>query len=396
MFQKLFCLLILCGLVYADTYTSTQPQQIHISYGFQPNDIAITWSTFKPTNTSIVQYTANYILYDYAKGYQTKFVNGNKTQYIHRVLLTDLDYSANYFYQVGDYLGGWSKTFNFNTPPASNQWKPRLAIYGDMGLENDKSLPYLKPLVQSSKIDAIIHNGDFAYDMHEKQGEIGDKFMNQIESIAAYVPYMTSVGNHEQYNNYSNYKNRFTMPSINNENFYYNFTMGDACFVAYSTEFYFTDIKEALVQFEWLNKTLQEQTCPWVIAFGHRPMYCSNNNHDDCTKVMGFVRMALENLFYDNHVDIVLEAHEHSFEATTKIFNDRIDPKGIYHIISGSAGCREDHDPFTKKVHPWSIFRSDDYGYGIMEVVNSTHIYYQQMSVDQNPAKIIFSKWYTK
>lgn len=22
---------------------------------------------------------------------------------------------------------------------------------------------------------------------------------------------------------------------------------------------------------------------PWIIAMGHRPMYCSNNDHDDCT-----------------------------------------------------------------------------------------------------------------
>ena len=23
---------------------------------------------------------------------------------------------------------------------------------------------------------------------------------------------------------------------------------------------------------------------PWIIVFGHRPMYCSNNDDDDCTK----------------------------------------------------------------------------------------------------------------
>ena len=28
-------------------------------------------------------------------------------------------------------------------------------------------------------------------------GQVGDEFMRQIETIAAYVPYMTTVGNHE-------------------------------------------------------------------------------------------------------------------------------------------------------------------------------------------------------
>lgn len=31
----------------------------------------------------------------------------------------------------------------------------------------------------------------------QDNGTIGDEFMRQIESIAAYVPYMTSPGNHE-------------------------------------------------------------------------------------------------------------------------------------------------------------------------------------------------------
>ena len=28
-------------------------------------------------------------------------------------------------------------------------------------------------------------------------GRVGDSFMNKIQSVAAYLPYMTCVGNHE-------------------------------------------------------------------------------------------------------------------------------------------------------------------------------------------------------
>ena len=31
----------------------------------------------------------------------------------------------------------------------------------------------------------------------QHNGQTGDEFMKQIETIAAYVPYMTCVGNHE-------------------------------------------------------------------------------------------------------------------------------------------------------------------------------------------------------
>lgn len=46
--------------------------------------------------------------------------------------------------------------------------------------------------------DAIIHVGDFAYDMNSENALVGDQFMNQIESLAAYAPYMVCAGNHEE------------------------------------------------------------------------------------------------------------------------------------------------------------------------------------------------------
>jgi hypothetical protein len=32
----------------------------------------------------------------------------------------------------------------------------------------------------------------------QENGLVGDEFMNQIQPIAAYVPYMTCPGNHEE------------------------------------------------------------------------------------------------------------------------------------------------------------------------------------------------------
>lgn len=73
-----------------------------------------------------------------------------------------------------------------------------MAIYGDMGVVNAVTLPALQRETQLGMYDAILHVGDFAYDMCNENGEVGDQFMRQIESIAAYVPYMVSVGNHEE------------------------------------------------------------------------------------------------------------------------------------------------------------------------------------------------------
>lgn len=61
---------------------------------------------------------------------------------------------------------GWSNLFYFHTPPARDDWQPQLAIYGDMGNENAQSLSRLQEETQRGLYDAILHVGDFAYDMN--------------------------------------------------------------------------------------------------------------------------------------------------------------------------------------------------------------------------------------
>lgn len=44
-------------------------------------------------------------------------------------------------------------------------WLPHLAIYGDLGSDNAQSLSRLQREIQTGVYDAVIHVGDFAYDM---------------------------------------------------------------------------------------------------------------------------------------------------------------------------------------------------------------------------------------
>lgn len=67
-------------------------------------------------------------------------------------------------YHCGSDLG-WSAEYFFRTAPTSEEWQPSLAIFGDMGNENAKSLTRLQEETQKGMYDAILHVGDFAYDM---------------------------------------------------------------------------------------------------------------------------------------------------------------------------------------------------------------------------------------
>ncbi|MBW04915.1 Acid phosphatase type 7, partial [Eschrichtius robustus] len=183
-------------------------------------------------------------------------------------------------------------------------------------------------------------HGDFACNMDQDNGCVRDKFMNLIEPVAASLPYVTCPGNHEERYNFSNYKARFSMPG-NSEGLWYSWDLGPAHIISFSTE-----------------KANKNRTAPpWIITMGHRPMYCSSADLDDCTWHESKVRKGLlgkfyglEDPFYKYGVDLQLWAHERSYERLWPIYNYHVfkgsrempytHPRGPIHIITGSALSR--------------------------------------------------------
>ncbi|KAK2561166.1 Acid phosphatase type 7 [Acropora cervicornis] len=404
-----------------------QPEQIHLSSTGNPSEVIVTWVTLSSTKFSIVEYNkVGFPLTMRAFGSITKFVDGgteHRVLFMHRVKLTGLIADQVYEYHCGG-LDGWSAIFSFKTFKPGVNWSPRLAVFGDLGSVNAKSLSYLQEETQSGHFDAILHVGDFAYNMDSSDARVGDDFMNQIQPVAAYVPYMTCPGNHEQAYNFSNYRNRFTMPG-NTEGIFYSWNIGPAHIISISTEVYFFlryGNEQIAHQYHWLEKDLREASAPenrtlrpWIITMGHRPMYCSNDDGDDCTQYESVVRggisippkrlFGLEDLFYKYGVDLSFWAHEHSFERLFPLFNRTVcngskeepytNPCAPVHVTTGSAGCHEDHDGFEKDYPPWTAFRSDDYGYTRMTIHNSTHLYLEQVSVDLG-GNVIDKLWIIK
>jgi hypothetical protein len=401
-------LTILLGLATAID-PNKQPQQIHIAYGDDVGKIIITWNTFNDT-ASIVQYGPSSTNLTLAQeGASSKFVDGGleqRFQFIHKVELINLTSNITYYYVVGS-GDGWSSVFHFKTMPAGQNWGPSLVVFGDLGSINAQSLPRLETDAALNMYDAIIHVGDFAYDLSSDNARVGDTFMQQIQPLASTLPYMTCVGNHENYYNFSNYRARFNMPNDNGR-MYYSFNMGPVHFISISTEFlYFPYLgyQQIFDQYDWLKQDLMNANSPenrtlrpWIVTFGHRPMYCSNNDNDDCTSHESLVRVgvpllniaSLEDLFYDQGVDVAIWAHEHSYERLWPVYNMEVkngsydkpytNPGGITHIITGSAGCSEDVEFFEGDPPPWSAFRSSDYGYTRMKFLNTTHMYVEQVS----------------
>ncbi len=55
--------------------------------------------------------------------------------------------------------------FFFTTMPTGTNWSPRFAIFGDMGNVNAQSISRLQDDTMKGMYDAVLHVGDFAYDM---------------------------------------------------------------------------------------------------------------------------------------------------------------------------------------------------------------------------------------
>ena len=247
---------------------------------------------------------------------------------------------------------------------------------------------------------------------------------------SAQIPYMVSVGNHENGpESLAQYTERFrhvpsnsgTIKSTNGvapNSWWYSWDSGLVHYVAISTEIYFGvnavgDNNTCARQLEFLKADLaranaNRQNVPWVVVHGHRSIYCSCDG--DCDGSATTVREGsatcggLEALFFDMGVDFFMNGHEHDYERMWPTYKDKtdqsnIDPKATIYIVTGAAGCQEMHEPFTRPQPPRSAFRSNTFGYSRMFIYNATHIHWEQIVTDPTYfgsdmyGKVVDSTW---
>ena len=287
----------------------------------------------------------------------------------------------------------------------------KVAIYGDMGVKNARSLPLLKSLAAAENITAVFHVGDLAYDMHEDSGRRADIFLEGISPVAANIPYHVCPGNHEHYWDFAEYRARFdgTMPNSGPGAMFHGFDLGPVHYVMFSSEVYFYTTRHgwglAWEQHRWLRKHLaavDRTRTPWLVTMAHRPMYCSpNDDLDDCHHRHSLVRdgvgpkwsgpfrnaLGIEHLLQEFKVDLHVGAHEHSYERTWPVYKNVVGAKGpgaydalagadwlgsTVHLVAGAAGCREYTDRWMREGKPFSAVRLNGYGFGLLTASNTS------------------------
>ena len=131
-------------------------------------------------------------------------------------------------------------------------------------------------------------------------------------------------GNHEVYQNFSFLNYRLRMPNYDQtSNQYYSFDVGQIHFLAIDMDFYDNYTLNQTAMTDWIvndlqNARSQNATVPWIIVLTHRPIYCSYSSLYDPENKRCYSfysqRSNWDEIFYTYKVDLVLQAHVHSYE----------------------------------------------------------------------------------
>jgi len=395
------CQIDCCGTPYL-------PEQIHLSITHDPSEMVVMWTTLRVTPHPIVFYGIDpNNLNMNVSGNTSTYTGGGWVGQIHTGKMVKLQPDTVYYYRVGDATvapGYWLRPtwsqpalyFRTRKVPSASM-ATTVAIVGDAGGDDASMLTYfqLTRLVMDHKIDFLIHNGDIGYsDGYEP---LMDTFLRMAESVSAFVPYMYGVGNHEGFYDFSPYKHRFYVPykeSNSTDPLYYSFDYGLVHYAHINSEgfmgLYAQVVTPESAMYKWLENDLAKvdrHKTPWVIVHLHRPLYCLQDTKD-CNFEAQVLRKGLEELFVKYHVDIVGQAHRHSYQTTwpvynmTKMGNDYVNPKYPIYVTNGAAGNKEHLDGNQSQLPVWGRSYVSRYGFGIMSVPDANHLTYQFISAD--------------
>jgi hypothetical protein len=247
----------------------------------------------------------------------------DKTYNFHFVKMTGLKPGETYYYKVKSGGSEWSEVHSFTQ--VKEEGPTRAAIFGDMGVYKYNNMQNMADDVAAGRIEGIIHMGDHAYNMAEKDGTRGDGYMNAFSKLLANLPWVPTLGNHEFYgdlNAAERYANmtydhddpdtcthahnvrspvnaliargsalsmgshgggKLGTPSMSSR--YYSVDFGLVHLVSLDLNVYYMGSEKEWrePQLAWLKNDLEKaasnrEAVPWIVVVSHYPMYCTSNS----------------------------------------------------------------------------------------------------------------------
>lgn len=241
--------------------------------------------------------------------------------------------------------------FRFRTaPPDTSGAAADVLAFGDSGWGSDVQTE-LARLMGDRSWDLALHVGDLAYpDGSEEDFTV--RHFQVYGPLLARVPLYPSPGNHDvrpEGGHGAAYDRAFRWPGAREQRRHYAFRWGLAQFLALDTS---TDSAVAELigregrQFRWLEETLssvaRDTTVAWTVVFTHLPFYSQAAGFAGHGPEPG-LRRALEPLFLEHGVDLVMTGHDHHYERSRPVRDGAPVPPGcgpVYFVTGGGGATR--------------------------------------------------------
>ena len=294
----------------------------------------------------------------------------------HKVHVENLEKGKAYSYKIGSEDGYTYGAFivEKDKPKEITAVHMSDAQTRDLNKTNVWRNTFVKSVKTAGKgLDMALYNGDQFDQNNRTESSSKDntpfrlfRYSKAIDVIQDYkfdIPYMSSSGNHEPSSPYSHY----LMGDIDYAGFDYK-----GCYYSYNYEFaHFIVLNTNTIddaQINWLKEDLDNEAydATWKIVMLHIAPY-STGDHSNDSENQNIVKK-LTPIFSEYHVDLVLQAHDHTYNKTlpyrwdsagyTETYgNDEVvnlepqtekignvdfdkNPEGTYYVTTGAAGHR--------------------------------------------------------
>ena len=369
-------LLLAPGTALGATQGTSTPDHITQSWTSDPTTtMSFTWRTNTQTSASILQYAAQSGQSLTMPATAVK-VNGTVSPYssslgsmnIHRDTLTKLQPNTNYIYRVGDGTN-WSSIYQFRTEPL-NDVDLKAVIFSDTQSGSSSSYNYspwktdLTSAVSRENPDFAVIDGDLT--------EVGgsqkqwDAWYSAGKGTLENIPLMPVVGNHDTYKTINNgakptaFTSQLTVPNNGPSGLkgqVYSYDYGPVHFVVLDSQGAEEGSQILTTQKQWLDQDLKATQQTWKVVFFHKPPYPLKNNRTNSD-----VKAAFSPILEQNHVDLVVNGHDHAVAHTYPILNGKKTSSsvtGTIYAAVGRSGAKSYSD-VSKKSYDLGFYNPTD------------------------------------
>lgn len=269
---------------------------------------------------------------------------GFKTpRHIWNVAITGLNPSTKYIYRILDGTTPLTENFAFETASATED-EFSFLFMTDPQYYNEVGASKFNILAETHIQNDDIKFGLISGDISDKGGNSSYWDMFYTKSSLRKIPYITTVGNHEYYDN-----STVTTDNVIYNQFFFNpqngpeHVKGSSYYFLYNGAlFIMLDSEERgneEEQMEWFKNVCNTIPCSYIIVGCHRSAYPGGPYVSD-----GKHFIAKWGAVFDAcQVDLVLSGHDHVYARTKSIYADEVTTekyKGTTYILGGSAGTK--------------------------------------------------------